>query len=53
MTSLVSSNLEIFKLFSDNEDFKCFVTQTSFKINFNQWEGMVKGRRPDAGRLTL
>ena len=32
MTSLVNSNLEIFKPFSDNEDFKRFVTQTSFKI---------------------
>lgn len=37
MTSLVNSNLEIFKLFSDNEDFKRFVTQTSFKINYQQW----------------
>lgn len=53
MTSLVSSNLEIFKLFSDNEDFKRFVTQTSFKINYNQWEGMAKGHHPDAGRLNL
>ncbi len=43
MTSLVNSNLEIFKLFSDNEDFKRFVTQTSFKINYNQWGGNANG----------
>lgn len=45
MTSLVNSNLEIFKLFSDNEDFKRFVTQTSFKINYNQWAGGTKGNQ--------
>ncbi len=46
MTSLVNSNLEIFKLFSDNEDFKRFVTQTSFKINYQQWAGGPKGHQP-------
>lgn len=42
VASLVNSNLEIFRLFSDNEDFKRFVTQTSFKINYNQWGQKVQ-----------
>jgi type I restriction enzyme R subunit len=49
MTSLVNSNLEIFKLFSDNEDFKRFVTQTSFKINYQHWGHGPGSHRPTSG----
>lgn len=49
MTSLVNSNLEIFKLFSDNDDFKRFVTQTSFKLNYDQWGFRPKGPQPGLG----
>lgn len=49
MTSLVNSNLEIFKLFSDNDDFKRFVTQTSFKLNYDQWSFRPKGPQPGLG----
>lgn len=49
MTSLINSHMEIFKLYSDNEDFKRFVTQTSFKINYNQWSGDSTGAHQGPG----
>ena len=49
ITSLVNSNLEIFKLFSDNDDFKRFVTQTSFRLNYDQWGLPPKGPQPGLG----
>ena len=49
MTSLVNGNLEIFKLFSDNDDFNYFVTQTSLRLIYDQWSLPPKGPQPGLG----